>query len=404
MPVFMYKAVDTSGGIQEGTMETNSRARVLQMLRQQNYFPLVVEERPRLPEIPLAALAFKGRLGRQESLTFTQQLASMFSAGIELDRALRIIADLSPDQKIRKVAEQLAWDVRGGKSLSAALARHTGSFPRYYTSTVEAGEQSGALGPMLQRLAQSLESAIELRNYVIAALIYPSILAVVSAGAVAMLLLYVIPKFVPLFAQAGQALPMSTQAVVAASNLLTDYWWGFLAGGVFIVVSWRSFVSQERGRLVWDHWKLGLPILGDLIRKREASRFARTLATMLEGGVSLLTAIRIVKDSLDNRAISSRLCNLEAEVAQGRGFASSLARANIFHPLLEQMVAVGEETGRMEEMLGKGADFIEADLRNKLKRLVSLVEPMVILFMGLVVGFIVISMLLAVFSINEIPF
>lgn len=403
MPVFAYRAVDASGSIQEGTMETSSRDRVVQMLRYQNYSPLVVEERSRLSQVPLAGPAFKGRLSRQDSLAFTQQLASLFSAGIELDRSLRIVADLSPNQKIRKMAEELVWDVRRGKPLSAALARYPRTFPRYYTSTVEAGEQSGALGPMLQRLAHFLESAIELRNYVTAALIYPSVLAAVSAAAVAVLLLYVIPKFIPLFIQAGQALPITTQAVVAVSNLLTDYWWGLLAGGAFIALSWRSFISQERGRLAWDRWKLDLPIVGDLIRKREASRFSRTLATMLEGGVSLLTALRIVKDSLANRAISHRLSSLEPEVAQGRGFANTLARANIFDPLLEQMVAVGEETGRLEEMLGRGADFIEADLRNRLKRLVSLVEPVVILFMGLVVGFIVISMLLAVFSINEIP-
>lgn len=401
MPVFIYRAADRGGKTVDGVMEAPDMRAVAERLHRDAYFPIRIA--PQAARTPWWRVG-GGRLRQRDLLTFTQQLATLFEAGLPLDRALAVLEELAADTRVKSVITDLLRSVRGGASFSDALARHhPRPFSRLYINMVRAGEKGGVLEITLRRLAEFLEARASFTEAVVSAMIYPAIITVVSAGAIAFLLAFVVPRFAVIFADLGQALPLPTQVLLVVSGGLRRYWW---VGGLLLVaavIGWRSWTGTPEGRVAWDRVLLRLPLLGSIGVKLEVSRFTRTLGTLLKSGVPVLGALAVVGEMMSNQVLARAVQRLAESVKRGAGLAAPMGESRVFPPLTVHMVRVGEETGRLEEMLLKVADMLETDLKAELRRIVGLLEPAVILGMGLVVGFIVVAMLLAIFSINEVP-
>jgi general secretion pathway protein F len=334
----------------------------------------------------------------------TQMLATLFEAGLPLDRALSILEELAPSPRVRTIVTDLLRSVRGGASLSEALAKHhPRPFSRLYINMVRAGEKGGVLEVSLRRLAEFLEARAAFNEAVVSALAYPLVITTVGAGAIVFLMTFVIPRFATIFEDLGQTIPLPTQILLSVSAALQTYWW---VGAIVVLVgvlAWRVWTANPEGRLAWDRTLLRLPIVGTLTMKVETARFARTLGTMLRSGVPVLGAMGVVGDMMSNQAVGIAVARLADGVKRGGTIAAGMQQHGMFPALAVHMVRVGEETGRLEEMLLKVADTFETDVRTELKRVLGLLEPAIILGMGVLVAFIVVAMLLAIFSINEVP-
>jgi general secretion pathway protein F len=403
MPVFTYRAADRRGQTIDGVMEAVDARAVAERLRKEAYFPIKVA--PQSERAGLLSLGGGSSRVRQRDLTaMTQMLATLFEAGLPLDRALAILEELAPSGRVRTIVGDLLRSVRGGSSLSEAMAKHhPRPFSRLYINMVRAGEKGGVLEVSLRRLAEFLEARAAFNEAVVSALAYPLVITTVGAGAIVFLMTFVIPRFATIFADLGQAIPLPTQILMSVSELLTQYWWVGATAVMAAVLAWRVWTSTPHGRLGWDQLVLRLPIAGPLALKVETARFARTLGTMLKSGVPVLGAMAVVGDMMSNQAVGGAVARLADGVKRGGTIAAGMKEHAAFPALAIHMVRVGEETGRLEEMLLKVADTFETDVRTELKRVLGLLEPAIILGMGVLVAFIVVAMLLAIFSINEIP-
>jgi general secretion pathway protein F len=403
MPVFTYRAADRRGQTVDGVMEAADARAVVERLHREAFYPIRVEphtERGRFD----AVAPRRRRVRPRELLAFTQQLATLFEAGLPLDRALTILEELAITPRLKTIVTDLLHGVRGGASLSDALMRHhPRPFSRLYVNMVRAGEKGGVLEVTLRRLAEFLEARAAFRDAVVSALAYPLVITLVGASAIVFLLTFVIPRFATIFADLGQAIPLPTQILLSVSANARAYWWVVPPAVLAIVVIWRMWTSTPEGRLTWDQWILRLPIIGPLATKIETARFTRTLGTMLKSGVPVLGAMAVVGDMMSNTAIAGAVGRIAQDVKRGGTIAVSMREHAPFPALAVHMVRVGEETGRLEEMLLKVAETFEGDVRTELRRVIGLLEPIIILGMGVLVAFIVVAMLLAIFSINEIP-
>src|SRR2546422_989783 len=401
MPVFLYRAADRGGHTIDGVMEAPDARAVIERLHKESYFPVRVSPHAERKAWPTLG----GRRVRQRDLlALTQQLATLFEAGLPLDRALAILQELAPSAKVGEIITDLLRSVRGGSSLSDALAKHhPRPFSRLYINMVRAGEKGGVLEVALRRLAEFLESRAAFTEAIVSALAYPLVITAVGGAAVVFLLTFVIPRFATIFSDLKQAIPLPTQILMAVSSTLREYWW---VGAIVIfagIFAWRVWTRSPEGRLQWDRTLLGMPHVGSLVMKIEAAPFARTLGTMLKSGVPVPGALAVVGDMMSNQVVGRAVDRLGETVKRGGTLASGLAEHANFPPLAVHMVRVGEETGRLEEMLLKTAETFETDVRTELKRLIGLLEPAIILLMGVLVAFIVVAMLMAIFSIKEIP-
>jgi general secretion pathway protein F len=401
MPVFSYTAADHAGKTVDGVMEAVDVRAVVERLHRDAYYPIRVA-----PQAERTAWwGGRGRIGQRDLLTFTQQLATLVEAGLPLDRALSVLEGLAASPRLKSVVGDLLRGVRGGSAFSEALARHhPRPFSRLYINMVRAGEKGGVLEVTLRRVAEFLEARAAFVESVVSALIYPAIITMASAGAIVFLLAFVVPRFAVIFSDLGQTIPLPTQILLQVSAVVRTYWW---VGGLAVmaaIVGWRVWTSTPEGRLAWDRTVLQIPLVGDISLKLEVSRFARTLGTLLTSGVPVLSALAVVGEMMSNHIVSRSVQRLADSVKRGAGLATPMGENAVFPPLAVHMVRVGEETGRLEEMLLKVADMLEADVKTELRRIIGLLEPAVILTMGLVVAFIVVAMLLAIFSINEVPF
>jgi general secretion pathway protein F len=402
MPVFVYRAADRHGQTVDGVMEAADARAVVERLHRDSYYPVHVAphaERQGWLRLPVSA-----RIRQRDLLAFTQQLATLFEAGMPLDRALGILEELAPSPRLRVVVSDLLHTVRGGGSLSDALTKHhPRPFSRLYINMVRAGEKGGVLEVTLRRLAEFLEARAAFTEAILSALAYPAVVTVVGSGAVVFLLTFVIPRFASIFADLKQEIPLPTQILLSVSAAMREYWW---LGALIVaaaVLGWRIWTGTPEGRAAWDRTLLQLPHVGPLRIKVETARFARTLGTMLKSGVPVMGALAVVGDMTSSHVIARALGRLAESVKRGRTVAASLAEHTPFPPLAVHMVRVGEETGRLEEMLLKTAETFEGDVRTELKRFIGLLEPAIILIMGVLVAFIVVAMLMAIFSINEMP-
>ena len=402
MPVFTYRAADRRGQTIDGVMEAADARAVIDRLRKEAYFPIKVSTQGE--RASLFSLGGGTRVRHRDLLALTQMLATLFEAGLPLDRALSILEELAPSPRVRTIVTDLLHSVRGGSSLSEALAKHhPRPFSRLYINMVRAGEKGGVLEVSLRRLAEFLEARAAFNEAVVSALAYPLVITSVGAAAIIFLMTFVIPRFATIFNDLGQAIPLPTQILLSVSAYLQSYWWIGALVVMAAVLTWRIWTGTPQGRAAWDQFVLRMPIAGTLAIKVETARFARTLGTMLKSGVPVLGAMAVVGDMMSNQSVGGAVGRVADGVKRGGTIAAGMREHTAFPPLAVHMVRVGEETGRLEEMLLKVADTFESDVRTELKRVLGLLEPAIILGMGVLVAFIVVAMLLAIFSINEIP-
>ncbi len=411
MPVYRYRAVNPAGELAVGELDAANEGEIVGRLRDQGLMPMQIAHASGAPAGTGAPRAERGRrrsmfepktVTRDHLLGLTRELATLLRAGLPLDRALEILIGLSPAPVVATLLQGVRDDVRGGKALSQALDARREVFSRFYVNIVRAGEAGGALGVVLQRLADTMERNKELRESVKSALIYPVILVGVAVVSVALLLVWVVPQFETTFAQAGRALPLPTLVVVAVGKFTRAWWWA-LAGAIFVGVFWfRRRGGKPDVRRARDRRMLGLPLLGDLIAKVETARFGRTLATLLGNGVTLLAGLAIVKETMGNTVMADALDGVIAKLREGKGFGRPLAETGLYPKLASQMILVGEESGRLEEMLARVADVYDREVQLAIKRFLAVLEPALILGLAVMIGGIVFSILLGVMGMSEL--
>ena len=410
MPQFQYQATTPHGQLIEGVREAEEERAVVAWLHTQGYIPLNValppgrEAKPtRNWQLSLPDMPWSGRVSQRDVLLLTRELATMLAAGLPLDRALSALVGLTLKPALSRVAADVLKTVQQGQSLADALAQYPSIFPPLYLNMVRAGEVGGFLETSLQRLTEYLERAQEVQEEVKSALTYPVLLVLFGAGAIIFMFIFILPRFAGLFADSAQTLPAATRFMLVASEVLRSYWWGFLLAGAGGGLGWQRYVATPQGRLAWDGFRLRLLLLGPLLQKHEVGRFSRTLSTLLSSGVPLLQGLEVVEAVVENRVLRQAVKEVRAGVREGQGLAAPLGRTGAFPPLALQMIGVGEETGRLDDMLKQVADYFERETQRQIKRLTSLVEPVLLLTMGLVIGFVVIAMLAGIFSINDMP-
>jgi general secretion pathway protein F len=365
--------------------------------------PVTVEEPVGSRPSPLSSLQLR-RISRRDILFFTEELSTLVHAGLPLDRTLSIIAETVQKPALRVVVENVLRQIKGGKSLAEAMAAHPKCFSRLYVNMIRAGEAGGVLDPILARLVEFERAADELRGYLISSLIYPCLLAAVGLGSIGILLWFVIPKFASIFTDAGAAIPAGTLALLWLSEATRTYWWAGLLAIAGLSVAFRMWINSPSGSRTWDMLTLRAPLLGSTLLKIEVARFARTLGTLTASAVPLIASVRIVQQVVRNQIVAEAISKIADGAKRGEGVAKPMRAAGVFPDLAVHLVEVGEETGRIDTMLLQIADTYEKDVRTSVKALTSVFEPAIILVMGVIVGAVVLSMLMAIFSINEIGF
>ena len=405
MAFFQYRATDPSGKLVEGIMEAQGEHGVVARLHEMGLIPLRITAPGEVSGKSLSfSLFFRGRITEQELLHFTQELSTLLGAGLPLDRSLSVMSNLVQSEEFRKTIRLVLEGVRAGKSLAASMAEHPDIFPKLYVNMIRAGETGGILDAVLRHLVEYLERSINLREDLKSALTYPVLLATVAGLSLTVLFVYVIPKFSLIFKDINQALPWMTLLLINFSYALSRYGWLALLLIVIGAVAGAFYIRSPEGRLRWDRGRLRLWVLGDLLCKLEVARFTTTLAALLKGGVPLLEALGTVQGVVANRVLAQAIAQVQKRVREGKGMVGPLTESGVFPDLALHMIAVGEETGRLETMLVTVAEHYDQEVKRATKRLMSLLEPALILGMGLIVGIVVISMLMAIFSINDLPF
>jgi len=408
MPVYRYKAVNASGDIAAGELDAANESEIVDRLRDQGLMPMQVVaaagDRSATAAKPGQKKSWFAprRVTRDHVLAFTRELATLLHAGLPLDRALEILIGLATAPPVAVLLQTIRDSIRGGKSLSQAIDMHREVFSRFYVNIVRAGEAGGALGVVLSRLAETMERNKELRESIKAALIYPTILVCVAVASVMVLLVWVVPQFQQTFAQAGKALPLPTQVVIFVGTGLRKYWWLIaiiVAAAVWLI---RRRLARPEVRFRWDRRLLRLPLLGDLLAKVEVARLARTLATLLANGVTLLAGLSIVKDTMTNSVLASALDGVVTRLREGKGFGRPLIETGLYPRLATQMILVGEESGRLEEMLQRIADVYDREVQMAVRRFLAVLEPVLILSLAVLIGGIVLSILVGVMAMSEL--
>lgn len=406
MPLYSYKAVKASGETVEGEMEAADEGLLIRKLQAEGLIPL--KTGPAGGAGSFFKLTRPGgarkKLTDKKVMLLTRELATLLEAGMTLDRSLQILRDLSDDEELVKLLDQLRERVHSGSTFSAALEEEKGTFSPLYINMVKAGEAGGVMQHVLSRLADYMERSTELQENIRSALVYPMILLFVAGMSIALLLMFVVPQFSQMFEDMGEKLPMATQVVIAAGDIFRNYWWALMAGVFLIIAGIDASLRNPAARYRWDRRVLKWPLFGDLVAKVETARFSRTLSTLLANGLPLLTALNLVKDVLSNKIIAEGVAGAAESLKNGKGFADPLVEGKVLPPLALQMIKVGEESGNLEGMLGKIADVYDREVRSTVNRMLTLLEPVMIVGLGVVVAGIIISILMAVLSANELAF
>jgi general secretion pathway protein F len=407
MPLYRYKAVNASGDVAAGELDAANESEIVDRLRDQGLMPMQVvaaagDRSAAAQRGPRRSWFTPRRVTRDHVLAFTRELSTLLRAGLPLDRALEILIGLATAPPVAVLLQTIRDSVRGGKSLSQALDMHRDVFSRFYINIVRAGEAGGALGTVLSRLAETMERNKDLRESVKAALIYPTILIFVAVASIMVLLIFVVPTFQQTFAQAGKALPLPTAIVIFVGTGLRKYWWLIALIVVAFVWLFRRRLARPEVRFRWDGRLLRAPLLGDLLAKVEVARFARTLATLIGNGVTLLAGLSIVKETMTNSVLASALDGVVTRLREGKGFGRPLIETGLYPRLATQMILVGEESGRLEEMLNRVADVYDREVAVAVKRFLAVLEPVLILSLALLVLGIVLSILLGIVGMTEL--
>ena len=409
MTLFSYKATDQTGKIVTGTQDASDEKGVVAALQAQGYIPIRITSSAKASSRlssgwEKSIFGVLKKVSEKDILRFTEDLATLLDSGLPLDRSLQILRDASDKKGLKSVLNDVLKAVQKGSDLSDALANHPKRFSRFYVNMVKAGEAGGFLDLILKRMSIYLNDIKDLKDYIVSAMIYPLFLICIGGISILVLLTYVIPKFAVIFADLGQAIPFSTQLLLSTAAFFQRYVLLLLAGFAAVIFLWRRFSMTPAGRYRIDSFLTTLPVVGGFIQELETARFARTLGTLIKSGVPILGSLTLVQGVIRNRVIAESLDFIRERVREGDALSKPLADSDMFPKLATQMIIVGEETGRLDEMLFKIGDIYEKKVRNLIKKGMSLMEPAVILTMGIIIGFIVISMLMAIFSMNDMPF
>jgi type IV pilus assembly protein PilC len=398
MPTFTYTARSTTGELQRGEVALPNRDEVIGYLRRQRLIPVKVEEKKGLS----INISFGSGVSTRDIVIFTRQFATMINAGLPLVQSLDILARQSESKVLRTVIEQMLYDVESGNTLADSLRRHPKIFSDLFINMVAAGEAGGILDVILLRLATFLEKSEALARKIKGAMVYPAVILGVAVSAVAVLLIFVIPTFQNMFESAGVPLPGPTQFVILLSDLLQNYWWLAIGGIVATVFTIRQVYKTPAGQLAIDRMLLRFPIIGDLLRKAGVARFTRTLGTLVASGVSILEGLEITARTAGNRVLHDAIMGSRASIAGGDTISEPLKRAGVFPPMVVQMINVGEQTGGLDEMLTKIADFYDDEVDAAVEVLLSAMEPVMIVLLGGVVGGMIVAMYLPIFDMISV--
>jgi type IV pilus assembly protein PilC len=395
MPTFTYSARNLTGALQQGEIELPTREEVAGFLRRQKLIPVKIEEKKSGLSM---SLSIGTGIKTRDIVIFTRQFATMINAGLPLVQSLDILAAQTENKNFAKVIAKVQHDVESGHTLADALRQHPKVFTDLFVNMVAAGEVGGILDVILLRLATFLEKNDALARKIKGAMVYPGVILTVAVGAVATLLIMVIPTFQTMFDSAGVALPGPTQFVIFLSDLLQNYWYVFLAGIAAVIFVIRAIYRTPSGRLSIDRLLLRAPIFGNLLRKTAVARFTRTLGTLVSSGVSILEGLEITARTAGNRVIHDAVMESRSSIAGGETISDPLKRSGVFPPMVVQMINVGEQTGGLDEMLTKIADFYDDEVDQAVEALLSAMEPIMIVFLGGIVGGMIVAMYLPIFD------
>ena len=394
MPAFTYTARALNGDLRTATIDAPSRDEVVAQLRRQRLNVVKIDEAAQAANKKKSS----GKISMRDVVIFTRQFSTMINAGLPLVQALDILAKQSENKALKDVTRAVVFDVESGHTVADALRKHPRAFTDLYVNMVAAGEAGGILDTILMRLATFLEKNDALVRKVKGAMIYPGVIMSVAAIAIVVLLLFVIPVFEKMFESVGMPLPLPTRVVISMSRFLQSYWWLVIGG--FMAAGWslKKYYATSDGKLAIDKMLLKMPVLGDVLRKSAVSRFTRTLGTLIGSGVSILDGLEITAKTAGNRVIQDAIMESRASIAGGETISAPLQKSQVFPPMVISMIAVGEQTGGLDEMLSKIADFYDEEVDAAVSGLLSLMEPVMIVFLGVVVGGMVVAMYLPIFD------
>lgn len=396
--VFKWEGRTRQGSIQKGELAAKTREEVMMLLRRQNITPISVTAKPR--EI---SFQFGTGISDKDIVVFTRQLATMIDAGLPLVQCLEILGNQTENKALAKIVSQVRADVESGSTFAEAIKKHPKVFNDLYVNMVAAGEAGGILDTILQRLAAYMEKFAKIKKQIKSAMIYPAIILTVAVGVVALLMVVVVPMLAGMFADMGQALPLPTRIVIAISNFLKG--WGGLVVALSIIsfivglVQWRKTLTGKR---ITDAIALKIPVMGVLIQKVSVAKFTRTLGTLISSGVPILEGLLIVARTAGNKVIEEAILKTRQSVSEGKTLAEPLTKAKVFPPMVTQMIAVGEATGALDNMLGKIADFYDDEVDSAVAALTSMLEPMLMIFLGTTVGFVIVAMYMPIFQMGAL--
>ena len=396
MPIYKWEGKTAKGAVKKGEMEAPGEAAIRIHLRQQNIIPTKISSKGK--EIRISLPFLKQKVNQRSVAVFTRQLATMIDAGLPLVQSLEILSSQQDNKVFKNVIRQIKEDVEGGSTFAGALTKHPSAFNELYTNLVVAGEEGGILDNILNRLASYIEKAEALKKKVKSALVYPSTIIGVAVIVVMILMIFVIPVFESMFKSAGQSLPLPTLIVLTISKMIKKYVLIFIPAFVLLIYLFKKYYQTQNGRAVVDSLLLKLPVFGPLLKKIAVARFSRTLGTLVSSGVPILDGLTIVSRTSGNRTIETAILSARASIREGETIAEPLGRSGIFPPMVIQMISVGESTGALDSMLSKIAEFYEEEVDVAVANLTSLLEPLLMIFLGVVIGGVVIAMYLPIFN------
>ncbi len=408
MATFRYEIINSQGKKKVETMEARDQNEVLLMLQARGSVLLKWLDQGSSKGLGLGKsitlFGPKPRLSNARLLQFTSDLAHLFKSGLPIDRALTIAGSATTDDKIQEMTKYLRDALKQGSNLSDALADRPEDFNDLYINMVRVGEMGGILPSVMEKLAEFIDRTEEIKKYVISTSIYPIILLSVGFLSLFVILGFVVPKFAGIFADLGQEIPISTRILLEVSNFFRSWWWLLLSGCITTTLAIWRFVSTKKGQAFFDRFLLKIPYLGEVLLDIQMGMFARTLGTLVKSGVPLLKALHIVRDVITNTRVKHAVEHIYVQVKEGRSISALMGEQDVFPPMVVQMVALGEETGQIGDMLVSVADDLDRKIQSKIKTYLSLLEPFSILFLGLLIGGVVVTMLSTIFGVNEIQF
>ena len=402
MPVYVWKGRTVGGEIQTGELTLDSQDEALQALRKRRI--IISSVREKKADVKLAMPKFGSTVSTRDLAIFTRQFATMINAGLPLVQCLDILSKQTEKAEFRSTIAQVMRDVEAGTTLAEALGKkeHAKVFDELFVNMVEAGEAGGILDNILQRLATYIEKAEALKRKIKGAMVYPAVVLSVAVLATSFMLIFIIPTFARMFTGFGAELPLPTKIVMGLSSFLRAYWWAMIATGIAIVVALQRYYKTEKGHLQIDTFLLKVPVLGDVLRKGAVARFTRTLATLISSGVPILNGLEITARTAGNRVVQNAIMAARASIREGETIAAPLRQSTVFPQMVVQMISVGEETGALDDMLTRIADFYDDEVDTAVDSLTSLIEPIMIVVMGSIVGGMVIAMYLPMFKLINV--